>query len=188
MAMKLTFMRTVAFLFAAMLLFSCAKKEEKAEKPETKEEKKYISDISEEVSLGIFFDEEFTQRKITIGGDRKEFKAYIVLSFPDYMEVGGVEYRLSMPEGLVLAGDMPHPKRTAALGIIDHGISEAIPCESGPNLLLHTLTFSVEGEIKNGQLALLPHETSGFIGIAKCDEGYTKVRAVSYRAVVNPEE
>ncbi len=179
---------TVLILSLCFLLaLSCAKKEEEGEQPAEEKEEGVISYISEEVNFGIFFDEEGTKRSITLGKDEREVKIYIIVSYPEEMQITAVEYRLELPEGITIENDKYYPKRTMTLGTFDHGLSEAFPCAAGPKLLLHTLTLNVTKDVKNASIKLLASKNSDFIGVSECKEGYPKVRAASYSAVVNPE-
>lgn len=171
-----------------LLALSCAKKEEEGEKPAEEKEEGVISYISEEIDFAIFFDEEGTKRSITLGEDETEFKMYIIVSYPEEMQIAAVEYRLELPEGITIDNDKFYPRRTMTLGTFDEGLSEAFPCVAGPKLILHTLTMNVTKDVKNASVKLLASKASDFIGVSECREGYPKMRAASYSAVVNPEE
>ena len=177
-------------LVCLSLVFSCAKKEKKAEgtaadstKPDTT-----LSYVSEEVNFGAFFDEQGTKRTVKLGPRDNQVKLYIIVSFPKAMQMNAVEYRLVLPEGVSLENDKFYENRVALLGSFGDGISETFPCVAGPSLLLHTLTLNVPPGIKNGEIAFLPHNRSNFIGIALCDESQTLVTAAAYKAVINPTE
>ncbi|MCD6379097.1 hypothetical protein J7M07_01455 [bacterium] len=150
-------------------------------------EEKILSYSSEEVSLGIFFDKEGVSRSLTLKNDQKEFKGYIVIKFPEEMGISAVQWRLQLPEGIKIISDDYYRERNLTLGRIRDGLSEAFPCVYGPSLLIHTLTFMAEDELKNAVISIMPDKRGDFLGIAKC-EGDVQVRASSFKAVVNPED
>ena len=182
----------VAFLlllFCSLLAVSCSKEEKKAEEKEPESEESTISYISEEITFGIFFDKEGVERTITLEKGQKEFTGYLFVHFPEDMEIASVEWRLELPPGVEVVNDRYHKRKLMSLGFMDHGISETFnPCFEGPKVLIHELTFSTEVELKNATIAILPSKKSEFLGVAECSEGYPKVRAASYKAVVNPDE
>ena len=182
----------VSLVFVALLLlvFSCAKSGKKAENApaDTTGTDTTLSYISEEVSFGAFFDVEGAKRTVKLGSRDKETTIYIIVNFPETMPISGVEYRLVLPPGVKIENDVYYSERVALLGTFDDGISETFPCVQGPKLVLHALTLSVPSGLKNAEIALLAHARSGFIGIAKCDDGQTMVPAMSYKAVINPTE
>jgi hypothetical protein len=193
-------MIVVALVVAATVLFtgSCAKQEEK---PETEQAavtgndheghehgERTIKYIDEDVSLGIFFDQEGTKRTLHLADDAKEFIAYIIIKLPDYLEINAVEYQLELPEGLTIVNDKYLEERTIVMGHFDHGISEAFPCMTGPQIVLHELTFRTAGPLDNAVIGIAPHRQSKQVAVTKCSEGYPIIKVSAYRAVVNPEE
>ncbi|MCK4236452.1 MAG: hypothetical protein KAX38_04985 [Candidatus Krumholzibacteria bacterium] len=171
-----------------LVIFSCAKEKKEPEKAPPEGEKKTISYINENVSFGIYFDEEGTKRTITLGADEKEFKAHVIVKFPEEMEITAVEYRLVFPDGVELENDKFYSKRMMTLGTFESGISESFPCIAGPKLVIHTLTLKVTKELKNAELAVLSSLQSDVVGVATCEEGNPLVRSIAYRAVINPVE
>jgi hypothetical protein len=150
-------------------------------------EEKVLSYSSEKVSLGIFFDKEGVNRSLTLKNDQKEFKGYVIIKFPEEMGINAVQWRLQLPEGIKMISDDYYQERNLSLGKIKAGLSEAFPCVYGPSLLIHTLTFMADGELKNAVISIMPDKHGDFLGIAKCDGG-GQIRASAYKAVVNPED
>jgi hypothetical protein len=186
-------MKTVTAVLAALLLIllcaSCGEKTEQEQTPEPEAQaEETISYISEEVSFGVFFDEKGTQREITLEKGQKEIEVYIFVRYPDYMGIAAVEYRIELPEGVRIWSDRFYEKRNLMMGTFEHGITEGFHCVSGPELLLHVLTLGIEKELENAVISLLPSHNTNFIGVAKCDEAYTEIRAGSFKAVINPTE
>jgi hypothetical protein len=184
----------VSLAFVALLIvplvFSCGKGTKKTEgaPADTARADTTLSYVSEEVSFGVFFDAEGSQRTAKLGGRDRQTTIYIIVNFPETMPIAAVEYRLVLPEGVKIENDQYYKERVALLGTFEHGISETFPCVQGPKLLLHTLTLSVPSGLENAEISLVSHEKSEFIGIAMCDEGQTMVPATSYKAVINPTE
>lgn len=177
----------VLILLGAMIFaVSCAKKEEQQETHPGGE--RAIQYIAEDVSFGIFFDPEGTKRTLSLGPDEREFDIHIFVHFPEYLEINAVEFRLELPEGVVITNDKYYQERTLSMGHLDHGISEAFTCITGPKLLLHTLTLRSSVELENAVFSILPNEKSQQAAVTKCAEGYPVIKASSYRAVVNPVE
>ena len=177
-----------ALVLCAVLVFSCSKKEEQKTDDALREGVHSQKHLEGEVSYGIYFDEEGTKRTITLGKDEKELKIYIIVHFPDYIELAAVEFRLVLPEGLEVESDKFSPNRTMLLGTFEDGVSERLKCTIGPKHLLHVLTLNVTRSLKDAEIALLPSKESDFLGIALCEEGFPMVRASSFKAVVNPSE
>jgi len=178
----------VSLVVGLSLVFACAKKggEEKgkeAVKSEPKEEK--LKYVSEEVSFVLAFDEEGKKRTIKVG-DGKEVDLYIIINFPETMQISASEFRLVLPEGVEIESDSFYKKRLMSLGTFEAGISEAFVCTPGPKLILHKLRLSIKGKLRNAEIALMPSKQDNFIGVATCDEGNPRVTASSYKAVINP--
>jgi hypothetical protein len=183
--------RFISLALCLLVVFSCSK-EERAEESATTEDPaqkaQTLSYISEEVSFGVFFDEEGTKRTLELKRNQKEFNAYIILNFPTDIEIAAVEWRLELPEGVTVINDKYIMERNIAMGHMDHGLSERFPCISGPSLVLHTLTLHTEGELENAEIAILPSKDGQFLGAAECVEGFPRIRATSFRGIVNPAE
>jgi hypothetical protein len=170
-----------------LLAFSCAgEKEKEAEKPaETKEET--IAFVDEEVSYALFFDEEGTKRTIKLNRGQDEFEGYLFLMCPEYKEIASTQFRLMMPEGVVIVNDKYRMDRVMSMGTFQRGISERyVPCVPGPKLLLHTFTFKVIAPLDNAVFSILPSLDAQFLAVTECQEGYPMIRASAYKAVVNP--
>jgi len=167
---RIMFFILLAF-FAGIFLSSCSNGDNSstklASKPGSEQKdqlekgkEKILSNISGEVSFGIFFNKEGTSRTITLKNDQKEFKGYIIVNFPEEMGINAVQWKL---------------------------LSEAFPCVNGPSLLIHTLTLLADEGLKNAVISIIPDKHGDFLGISKCD-GQVEVRAASYKGVVNPED
>ncbi len=180
----------VTLALCAALLFACAKeeKEEPAESDEPQETEQTLSYLSEDISFGVFFDESGTKRTLKLSRNQKEFDVYIIVQFPEDMEIAAVEWRLVLPEGVTVVNDKYVMDRTLVMGMMEHGISERFPCVSGPTFLIHTLTLHADTKLENAEIAIMPSEEGDFLGIAECVEGFPRMRAISYRGVINPEE
>jgi hypothetical protein len=182
--------RSLAVAAAAVLVcFSCAKKEQQAESGAAGSAAgdstiKYVSD---EVSFGAFFDAEGTKRTIGIKG-AKDTKLFIIVSFPATLQIGAVEWRLVLPEGVTIEYDKFYEKRAALLGTFEHGISETFPCIAGPKLVLHELVLKVPAGIENGEISIMPSHTGNILGVAVCDENFPIVEASAYKAIINPAD
>jgi hypothetical protein len=178
----------VLAVLALVLLVSCAKKEKKTEGApvDTTATDSTLSYVSEEVSFGVFFDQDGTKRTITLGPRDKQVTIHIIVNFPETMQIAASEFRLVLPKGVTLETDKFYPNRTALLGTFEHGISEAFPCVAGPKLELHALVLNVPPGLKDAEIALMPDEDSQFMGVAICDEMKSTVTGVSYKAVINP--
>lgn len=178
----------IVLCLCSFVVFSCAKKEEKPEKTVPEKKESAISYIMEDLMFGVFFDEEGTKRILTLGKDQKEFDVYIIVSFPEEMEIAAVEWRIVLPEGVSIVNDKYYFERHMTYGQMEHGLSERFPCVKGPKLLLHVLTLRTEKELKNAEVAVMSSEESEFLGVAECKEGFPRARAAAYKAVVNPME
>ena len=175
----------LALLLCSLCVFSCSKKE--GEEGSAQQEQGIPEGVSDEVHFGIYFDQEGEQRTLTLEEGQEEFKAYIIVNFPEWMEIAAVEWRLVLPEGIEVVNDQFHPKRFILLGTFELGISERFTCIAGPSLTIHTLTLRATEKLNNAELAIMPGKESNFLGVAKCQEGFPVVRAASYKAVLNPE-
>lgn len=176
------------FLLAVSVLSCGGKKEEAAEKPaETPDET--ISYVNEEVSYGLFFDEEGTKRTLKLGKGDEEFKGYLFLMVPEYMEVASTQFRLVLPEGVAITDDDYRLDRVISMGTFERGISERFaPCLPGPKILIHTFTFRVTAPLDNAVFSILASMDYEFLAVAECKEGFPVVRASAFRAVVNPSD
>ncbi len=187
--------RRMSLVFVALLflpiVFSCAKSDKKSEKAaaDTAGADTTLSYVSEEVSFGVFFDAEGVKRTVKLGSRDRQVTIYVIVGLPETMPISATEFRLALPPGVRVESDTYYKQRTALLGTLEGGISEAFsPCFQGSKLVLHALTLSVPPDLKDAEIALLAHEGSEFIGIARCDDAKTMVPATSYKAVINPTE
>jgi hypothetical protein len=175
----------LTLLLCVLCVLSCSKKEE--EEGEAQQQLGLEGGISDEVNFGVYFDEAGEQRTLTLDEGQEEFKVYIIVRFPEWMEIAAVEWRLELPEGIEIVNDQFHPKRFMLLGTFEAGISERFACMTGPSVTIHTLTLKTTGKLRNAEVAILPGKESKFLGVAKCQESFPLVRAASYKGVVNPE-
>jgi hypothetical protein len=167
---------------------SCGEKQEQREEtPETAAEET-ISFTNEEISFAIFFDEKGTQRQIKLEKGQKELKAYLFVRFPEDLGIAAVEYRINLPDGVRIWSDRFYEERSLTMGNFEHGMTEGFHCVYGPELLLHVLTLGIEKDLENATISILPSERTKFLGVAKCDDTFTEVRATSFRAVINPTD
>ena len=153
----------------------------------TKEET--IGYVDEEVSYGLFFDEEGTKRTIKLKRGQEQFEGYVFLMCPEYREIASTQFRLVMPEGVIIENDKYRQDRVMSMGNFQRGISERfVPCIPGPKILIHTLTFRVTAPLDNAVFTILPSLDNEFLAAAECKEGYPLIRASAYKAVVNPSD
>lgn len=177
-------------VLAALLALSCAKKAPKQEAapPADTTKAKSLSYVSEEINFGVYFDEAGTKRTVKLEKGQKEIIAYLIVNYPEGMQVSAVEYLLALPKGLEMNTDKAYKGTVARLGTFENGISETFPCASGPKLLLHTFTLKVTGQLSNAEITILPDPSGKFLGVAVCKEGMPMIPASSFKAVVNPTE
>ncbi len=190
--MRKLFSVFVVMLIALVAFSSCSKKKESSSSTEKKEikkeESKKIDYVSDEVSFIVAFDSEGTKRTVKLKKGQDHLDIYIIVNFPETMQISATEFRLSMPEGVEVESDEFYKKRTAVLGRFEHGIAETFPCVPGPRLILHRLTLKISEPVRNCEISLLPSRKTDFIGVASCEEGFPKVSASSYKAIINPSD
>jgi hypothetical protein len=176
-------------LACILLCASCAKKEKEpaGEAAGTVESESALSPVSDEISFAAFFDNECTERTIEIKGP-KQAKLFVVVNFPETLEIAAVEWRLVLPEGVTVETDKPYENRVALLGTFEHGISETFPCAAGPRIILHEFVINVPAGIENGEIGLMPSHEGKKLAIATCDEVPTIINASAYKAVINPAD
>ncbi len=184
--------RSIAFLLilALMAVVSCSGEKEKEPKKfedvelGSAEEARVVSD---KVSFGVYFDRDGEKNTIELPPEADQVRVYIIIKFPRDMEITAAEWRLDLPEGLVIESDKYLSDRNVSLGTFDYGISERFSCHAGPELVLHVLTMNVTKKLDNAKISILPSKKSHFLGVAECKEGFPLVRATSYIGVINPE-
>ncbi len=186
-------MRRISTLLILVLIpflaLSCGQeKEAETEKPaETKDET--IEYVDEEISYGLFFDEEGTKRTLQLKKGQEEFIGYFFLNCPEYKTIASTQFRLEMPEGVFIENDKYRMDRVMSMGTFQRGISERFaPCVPGPKILLHTFTFRVTAPLDNAVFTILPSLDDHFLAVAECEEGYPVIRASAFKAVVNPSD
>ena len=198
-----TFSALLIFLSFVLLQASCSKKgsNEKtaakenaaaragsAEATAAKQDTSKLKYVSDEVSISVTFDPEGTKRTVKLAKDQDKVDAYVIINFPDIMQISAVEFKLVLPDGVEIDNDKYYKERTIALGTFYNGLSEAFPCVAGPKLILHKLTLKVTKKLKNAEISLLPTNDGHFIGVAECGGDHKMVTASAYKAVINPEE
>jgi hypothetical protein len=180
----------LALILVPVLALSCGgKKEAEAEKPAEAKQDETIAYVNEEVSYGLYFDEEGTKRTLRLKKGQEEFTGYFFLMCPDYKNIASTQFRLEMPGGVVIVNDKYRMDRVMSMGTFQRGISERYaPCVPGPKILLHTFTFRVTGPLDNAVFTILPSLDDQFLAVAECEEGYPIIRASAFKAVVNPSD
>jgi len=180
----------LALLLVPVLGLSCGgKKEAEAEKPAVEKKDEPIAYVDEAVSYGLYFDEDGTKRTINLKKGQEEFTGYFFLMCPDYKNIASTQFRLEMPEGVVIVNDRYRMDRVMSMGTFQRGISERYaPCVPGPKILLHTFTFRVTVPLDNAVFTILPSLDDQFLAVAECEEGYPIIRASAFKAVVNPSD
>lgn len=177
------------FVLLPLLAVSCGgNNEAEAEKPAAAKDET-IQYVNEEVSYGLFFDEEGTKRTLALKKGQEEFLGYLFLICPEYKEIASTQFRLEMPEGILIENDKYRQDRVMSMGTFERGISERfMPCVPGPKILIHTFTFKVTGPLDNAVFTILPSLDNEYLAAAECEEGYPIIRASAFKAVVNPSE
>jgi hypothetical protein len=172
-----------------LLVLSCGgKKEAEAEKPAVANDET-ITYVDEEVTYGLYFDQEGTKRTLKLKKGEEQFLGYFFLICPDYKKISSTQFRLEMPEGVFIENDKYRMDRVMSMGTFQRGISENfVPCIPGPKILLHTFTFKVTGPLDNAVFTILPSHDNDFLAVAECEEGYPIIRASAFKAVVNPSD
>ena len=192
MTVKVNARRVLALMAVFMLaltVLSCGGEKEEAEEKPAETPDETIAYVDEEVSYGLFFDEEGTKRTLKLGKGAEEFKGYLFLMVPEYMEIASTQFRLVMPEGVAIIDDDYRLDRVISMGTFERGISERFaPCLPGPKILIHTFTFRVTAPLDNAVFSILSSMDYEFLAIAECKEGFPMVRASAFRAVVNPSD
>jgi len=183
-------MKPAVLLLVSVLCFSisCGEKAEQEQTPVTEAEESAIGFTSEEFSFGVYFDAEGTMRTTVLEEGQTELDAYIIIHFPEGTGIAAVEFRIELPEGVGIMSDSFYEKRTLTMGMFEQGYTEGFPCVYGPKLQLHRLTLSIEGEVENGVISILPAKNTGKLAVAMCDKDYTMIRASSFKGVINPAE
>jgi hypothetical protein len=176
-----------------LLAISCGgeKETEKETEPAKAEgaKEESISFVDEEISFGMFFDEEGTKRTIRLDKGTDQFTGYLFLMCPDYLEIASTQYRIEIPEGVVIENDRYRWDRVMLMGTFKIGISERfVPCLTGPKILLHTFTFRVTAPLDNAVFSILPAQDVDYLIVAECKEGYPVARASAFKAVINPSD
>ncbi len=187
---KVYLFAVIGLIAFGLSVFSCSQKEDAAEKSEPEVSgSEELSEFSDEVSFGLFFDSEGTERTIQLEEGQNQFVAYMFLEFPRGMEIAAVQWKLDYPEGVKIINDKYLDSRMMSLGQIHKGLSERFhPCLTGQRVMIHELTFLASTELKNAVFSILPGDDSGVLGVAECIEGYPIEKASSFKAVVNPED
>ena len=164
------------------------KQDTASEEPAITKEDGLISYMNENVVFGVYFDEKGTKRTLDLDRDAREFDVWVIVHFPEEMQVAATEFKLELPEGVSIVNDRYNMDRTLSMGTFEHGLAERFPCTPGPMMVIHTLTLRAETPLENASIGLAPSENGNFIGVAECEEGYPRARARAYRALINPTE
>ena len=177
----------LVLVFFILSFSSCGEKEQQEKTPEPAAEET-LSFVNEEINFGVFFDEKGTKRQITLEKGQKELIVYIFVRFPEDIGIAAVEYRIDLPEGVRIWSDRFYEKRTLTMGNFETGMTEGFGCVYGSELMLHALTLGIDRDLENATISILPSLRTDFIGVAKCDGAMTEVRAISFKAVINPTD
>ncbi|MFO7915688.1 MAG: hypothetical protein R6U43_08335 [Candidatus Krumholzibacteriales bacterium] len=185
---------TAVFSMAFLALSCSGDKEggEKAEEAETGKsaEEEVLSYSSEMINFGVYFDKEGKERTITLDQGQEEVIAYIILKFPEGMEVCAGQWKLELPEGVEVTKDYATKKVNISLGnIFDNGIAERYSDPlTGGMAVIHTVEMKVTGELEDARMRIMPGGPDHFLGITTCEKDYPKKKASSFIGVINPKD
>lgn len=182
---------------SASLFLACSNKEEGTEKEasgesvseqSSKEEEGNLSYVNEDFSFGVYFDESGTERTIELQEGQEEFDCYIIIKYPEETGIKAVQWKLVLPEGVILVSDDYYEERNLTLGQMLKGFSEGFPCAKGPSMILHTLKLKATKQLSDAVISIMPPKPEGFMGVVTCEDGYPMVRSASYVGVINPTD
>ena len=185
----------ISLFSLVFLAFSCAGDKDGEEKPESSEtakpaEEEVLSYSSEMINFGVYFDKEGNERTITLDEGQEELIAYIILKFPEGMEVCAGQWKLKLPEGVEVTKNYSTRKVNVSLGnIFDHGIAERYSKPlTGGMAVIHTVEMKITGKLEDARISVLQGGPDNFLGITTCEEDYPKKRASSFIGVINPKD
>lgn len=188
--------KILTIIFSIVFLtLSCSGDREGGEDVEKQEtgktaEEEVLSSSSEMINFGVYFDKEGKERTITLDRGQEELIAYVILKFPEGMEVCAGQWKLELPEGVEVTKDYATRKVNISLGnIFDHGIAERYSDSlTGGMAVIHTVEMKVTGELRDARIRVMPGGPDKFLGITTCEENYPKKKASSFVGVINPTD
>ncbi len=134
--------------------------------PASAEETPFWNDGNPEVILGAYFDEAGTD-SIFEGEISDSLTVYLVMWNGGTRNEGGIralEYRVELPDGLMLMRDDLPDYSNLAMGTLQDGFTQAVKDKYGDGLLINTLTLFKVGEIPfDARIRIRAHPVSGFL-------------------------
>ena len=134
--------------------------------PASADETPFWNDGNPEVILGAFFDAAGTD-SIFEGEITDSLTVYLMMWNGSTRNEGGIralEYRVELPDGLMLMRDDLPDYSNLAMGTLEGGFAQAVTDKHGDGLLINTLTLFKVGEIPyDARIRILPHPASGFL-------------------------
>ena len=123
----------------------------------------YWNDGKPEVSIGIYFDPAGTVTSMK--AEQDTLTAYIIMKNNNLRGEGAciaMEYRLELPENLVLTRDELPPYSHICLGTLMDGFSQTIEASEKSTILLNTLHLLRTGELgDDATLSIVEHPKTG---------------------------
>jgi hypothetical protein len=126
----------------------------------------FWDDGEPEVVLGVYFDKAGTDTLLE-GEVPDSLVAYVIMwngGLRDEGVIRALEYRIDIPDGLVLVRDVIPDYSTLSMGTVTAGFTQAISGMPGDGLLMDTLYLARIGEIAfDAEFRVLPNPASGYL-------------------------
>lgn len=126
--------------------------------------------------LRPFFDEEGTQTAMAVApGDY--FDVYILAEFSDLYPMSGAEFKLVLPEGVVVMASAQMDSTILTLGKFEEDYLMVFRCLPGPKHWLAKVICKAGEEFTGGTLETIQGQNLNFLGFTMCDVARTTIRA-----------
>jgi hypothetical protein len=122
-----------------------------------------------------YFDAEATQTEKAVSAG-EYFDLYVIAEYNELYPMSAAEYKLVLPEGVVVMGMVQTDSTILTLGKWDNDFMIAFRCTSGPKAMLVKYQCKAEDDFTGGTIETVKGMDLNFLGFTLCDEIKTMVK------------
>lgn len=137
-----------------------------------------FSDFEEaaQARLRPCFDMAGAQTSKTVAPD-EQFNLFVVAEFSDLYSMSAAEYKLVLPEGIVVLGTAHTDSTIITLGKYDEDFMIAFRCLTGPRHWIAKYVCKIDDGFTGGTVEIVQGQNLNFLGFVTCDASKTEIRA-----------
>ncbi len=133
--------------------------------------------------LRPYFDGAGTQTEKTVKPG-ETFDLYVVAEYGKNFAMCAAEYRLVLPEGMIVSSSANCDSTILTMGRHDEDFSTTFNCTSGPKMWLVRYLCTTDPSFRGGEIRTEQGARMNFLGFTLCDGEFTMVNARAGKATI----